>query len=39
MGENDLMLVLGSTSEIAWTTVQRLAQDKRLHWRFFSYGT
>ena len=38
MGETELMLVLGSTSEIAWTTVQRLAQDKRLHWRFFLTG-
>ena len=38
MGENELMLVLGSTSEIAWATVQRLAQDKRLHWRFFLTG-
>ena len=38
MGETELMLVLGSTSEIAWTTVQRLAQDKRQHWRFFLTG-
>ena len=38
MGENELMLVLGSTSEIAWATVQRLAQDKGQHWRFFLTG-
>ena len=38
MGETELMLVLGSTSEIAWATVQRLAQDKRHQWRFFLTG-
>ena len=35
MGENELMLVLGSTSEIAWATVQRLAQDKEVFFGYF----